>query len=192
MGAVALAPRPFSLWEKVAGLSRPDEGLRRAGRDALGSRNPPPQPLSRWRGERPSLVELARLFRQHDRDAIPDRIGEPRGARNELLPNRIVSELRTRHWANKDLEEASVDFGPGRVVCRRGLVRIIRHVPVLRPSEVMSETQSRDLTHPIDLTHFRDDLRRRGPVDRNKRNRRASLLVTPEREGRNIDARVSQ
>src|ERR1700733_13587373 len=121
-------------------------------------------------GKAASIVELARLFRQHDRHAIPDRIGEPRGPRNELLPNRIVSELRTRHRANKDLEEASVDFRPGRVVCRRALVRIIAHGrrpsssglrpppspegrregDIAKPIEVNSETKSRDLTHPSD------------------------------------------
>src|ERR1700722_19377883 len=55
-----------------------------------------------------------------------------------------------------------------------------------------SEAQSRDLTHAIDLTHFRYDVRGRGPVDRDKRDRRTSRLIPPERERCNIDARVSQ
>ena len=58
--------------------------------------------------------------------------------------------------------------------------------------EVNSKAQSRNLTHSIDLTHFRDDLRRRGAIDRNKRDRRASLFVTPKRESGNIDARVAE
>src|ERR1700728_203694 len=57
---------------------------------------------------------------------------------------------------------------------------------------INSEAQSRDLTHAIDLTHFCDDVRRRGPVDRNKRDRRASLFVPPKRERGDIDARVAQ
>src|ERR1700728_1089851 len=57
---------------------------------------------------------------------------------------------------------------------------------------INSEAQGRDLTHAVDLTHFRDDVRRRGPVDRNKRDRRTSGFIPPERESCNIDARVPQ
>src|SRR6202020_2060633 len=61
-----------------------------------------------------------------------------------------------------------------------------------KPIEVNSEAHSRDLTHAIDLTHFRYDVRGRGPVDRDKRDRRTSGLIPPECERCNIDARVSQ
>src|SRR6202161_3657721 len=57
---------------------------------------------------------------------------------------------------------------------------------------INSEAQGRDLTHAVDLTHFRYDVRRRSPVNRNKRDRRASGFIPPKRESRNIDARVSQ
>src|SRR5580693_7928104 len=115
MGADALAPLPFSLWEKVARVSRPDEGfsLKDETRLARETLTPDPLPLER---ERPSLVELARFLRQHNRNPIADRIGQPCGARNELLPNRIVSELCPRHGAHQDLQEASIDFRAARLV----------------------------------------------------------------------------
>src|SRR6201999_2326275 len=50
----------------------------------------------------------------------------------------------------------------------------------------------RNLTHALDLAHFRNHLRRRGAVDRNERNRRSAFFVPPEREGRDVDAGVAE
>src|SRR5271163_4717379 len=60
------------------------------------------------------------------------------------------------------------------------------------PQYTRSIVQSGGLTYAMDLAHFRDDLGRRGPVDRNERDRRAAGLVAPERKCRNIDAGVSE
>ena len=51
------------------------------------------------------------------------------------------------------------------------------------------EVQSRSLAHAVDPADSLYDFCRRGPVDRHQRDRRAALLVAPQREGRDIDAR---
>jgi hypothetical protein len=71
------------------------------------------------------IVELTRFFGQHNGHPVADRIGKPRCARNELLPNRIVSELGPRHRAYEYLQEASFDFRASGLVRRRALVRLI-------------------------------------------------------------------
>lgn len=65
---------------------------------------------------------------------MPDRIGKPRGARNKLLPDGIVSEFRSRHRTHKDLEETSVDLRAAWLTCSRALVRIIAHGAFLIPA----------------------------------------------------------
>ena len=101
---------PLSLWGDGVGRKPAGEGSGVKGGPRLARRASPRHLLPEGEGKRASLVELARLFRQHDRDPIADRIGQPCGARNELLPNRIVSELCPRHGAHQDLQEASIDF----------------------------------------------------------------------------------
>src|SRR5579862_1312167 len=56
-----------------------------------------------------TLINLARLFRQHDRDAVADRIGEFRGARDQLLLRRIVFERAFGHRADQDFQQLGVD-----------------------------------------------------------------------------------
>ena len=134
MGAVDLEALVPTLTEEASGP--PLHGRGPGARVHAPGASQWPLSLAHRRRERaPSIVELARLFRQHDRHAVPDRIGEPRGARNELLPNRIVGELRSRHRAYQDLQETGVDFRAARrLVCRRALVRIIAHGRLPHPA----------------------------------------------------------
>ena len=66
----------------------------------------------------PSL-DLPRLFRQHDRDAVADRISELCGARDQFLPGRIEFQRALGHRADQDLQQLRIDgaveaFGRGR------------------------------------------------------------------------------
>src|SRR6185503_10246794 len=65
-----------------------------------------------------SSLDLPCLFRQHDRDAVADRIREFCGARDQFLPGRIEFQRTLGHRADQDLEQLRVDgaveaFGRG-------------------------------------------------------------------------------
>src|SRR5439155_10511461 len=64
------------------------------------------------------LIDLPCLFRQHDRDAVANRIGELGRARDQLLPRRIEFERALGHRTDQDLEQLWIDgaveaFGRG-------------------------------------------------------------------------------
>src|SRR5262249_38714829 len=64
-----------------------------------------------------SIVSLQwpRFFRQHDRDAVADRIGELGGAGYQFLLVRIVFERAFGDRANENLEELRVHAAGGAV-----------------------------------------------------------------------------
>src|SRR5579883_816777 len=63
-----------------------------------------------------ALVKLARLFRQHDRNAVADRISEPGRSGDQLLPGGVEFERTLGHRADQDFQELGVDgvFGAFR------------------------------------------------------------------------------
>src|SRR6185436_1335725 len=66
---------------------------------------------------RPS-IDLPCFFRQHDRDAVADRIGELGRTRDQFLPRRIEFERTLGYRAYQDLEQLRIDgaveaFGRG-------------------------------------------------------------------------------
>src|SRR5262249_23715135 len=67
----------------------------------------------------PSLIESPGFLRQHDGDAVADRIGELGGTRDQLLFLRVVLERRLGDRAHQDFQELRVD-GVGGAVGRRG------------------------------------------------------------------------
>src|SRR5271166_1618239 len=65
-----------------------------------------------------NLVNLARLFREHDRDAVADRISKLCRARDQLLLRRIEFQRSLGHRADQDFQEFGIDgvfgtFGHG-------------------------------------------------------------------------------
>src|SRR5262245_25624209 len=58
-------------------------------------------------------IQPARFFRQHDRDAGADRIGELGGARDQLLFLRIVFERALGQRADQNFEELRIDAAGG-------------------------------------------------------------------------------
>src|SRR3954447_16645689 len=65
-----------------------------------------------------SSLDLPRLFRQHDRNAVADRVGELGGARDQFLPGRIEFKGALGHRTDQDLQQLWIDgaveaFGRG-------------------------------------------------------------------------------
>src|SRR6185436_1577960 len=65
-----------------------------------------------------SSLDLPRLFGQHDRDAVADRVGELGRARDQFLPGRIELERALGHRTDQDLQQLWIDgaveaFGRG-------------------------------------------------------------------------------
>src|SRR5207248_6683975 len=54
-------------------------------------------------------LDLARLLRQHDGDAVSDRIGKFCGARDQLLPRCIEFERPLRQRTNQNLQQFGID-----------------------------------------------------------------------------------
>src|SRR5262249_45477823 len=77
------------------------------------------------RGERESLFEAPGFLRQHDRDAVADRIRELGRTRNQLLLLRVILEGRLGDRANQDLEQLRVDGMGGAVGWRRAHGRTV-------------------------------------------------------------------
>src|SRR3982074_883376 len=76
------------------------------GYDALGLKT---KPLS---------LDLPCLFRQHDRDAIADRIGQFGGTRNQFLPRCVELQRTLGQGADQDFQQFGIDgafkaFGRG-------------------------------------------------------------------------------
>src|SRR6476659_7204674 len=74
---------------------------RREGPDHPPSRRMPPNKMT--------SIEPTGFFRQHDRDAGADRIGELGSARDQLLLIRIVFERSLGHRADQDFEKLGID-----------------------------------------------------------------------------------
>src|SRR5262249_57116277 len=60
-------------------------------------------------------IEPARFFRQHDRDAGADRIGELGGARDQLLFLRVVFERALGQRADQNFQELRIDAAGGEL-----------------------------------------------------------------------------
>src|ERR1700722_11510411 len=60
-------------------------------------------------GYRHSLFDLPRFLRQHDRNAVADRVGELGGARDELLLLPVVFEWRFGQRTDQDFQELRID-----------------------------------------------------------------------------------
>src|SRR5262249_33367848 len=58
-------------------------------------------------------IQPARFFRQHDRDAGADRIGELGGARDQLLFLRVVFERALGQRADQNFQELRIDAAGG-------------------------------------------------------------------------------
>src|SRR5437588_10749623 len=60
-------------------------------------------------------IQPARLFRQHDRNAVADRIGELGGARDQLLLLAVVFERALGERSDEDFEQLGIDAAGGAV-----------------------------------------------------------------------------
>src|ERR1700745_1677141 len=65
-------------------------------------------------------VEAPRFLRQHDRDAVADRVGELGGARDQLLLLGVVFQRRLCDRAHQELEQVGIDGLGGSVGWRGG------------------------------------------------------------------------
>src|SRR6185369_14311343 len=63
-------------------------------------------------GHKP-LLQPPRFFRQHDRDAVADRIGELGRARDQLLPLRVVFQRALGERTDEDLQQLRIDAAGG-------------------------------------------------------------------------------
>src|SRR5260221_1921387 len=57
-----------------------------------------------------AIAQLARLFRQHNRHAVADRVGEAGGAADQLALGPVEFQGPMGHRADQDLQEARVDL----------------------------------------------------------------------------------
>src|SRR5713101_2038081 len=69
-----------------------------------------PLRLRRTLGRHLVFAQLPRLVDQHDRDAVANRIGEPRLLADQLLGFAVVAQWRLGQRADEDLEQSRVDF----------------------------------------------------------------------------------
>src|ERR1700686_374990 len=66
----------------------------------------------------PLSLDLPRLFRQHDRDAVADRIGEFCGTRDQFLPHGVEFKRTLGHRTDQNFQKLWIDgaikaFGRG-------------------------------------------------------------------------------
>src|ERR1700754_2862409 len=59
------------------------------------------------------LVQPPRFLGQHDRNAVADRVGELRGARDQLLTLAVIFERALGERADQDFEQFRVDAAGG-------------------------------------------------------------------------------
>src|SRR3981189_1707009 len=57
------------------------------------------------------ITQGARLVDQHDRDAVADRIGEPRLLADQLLRRAVIAQRPLGQWADQDLQQFRIDVG---------------------------------------------------------------------------------
>src|SRR6476620_2406409 len=81
-------------------------------------------------------IQLARLFRQHDRYAVADRIGELGGARDQLLLLAVIFERALGERAHEDFKQFRVD-ARGRTVGCHDRFRMRLHT-IARPRSAQS------------------------------------------------------
>src|SRR5476649_2137092 len=83
---------------------------------AVAARAPPPCSTPR-RVALPAVtsVQPPRLFGQHDRNAVADRIGELGGARNELLLFGVVFQHALGQRTDQDFQKLRIDAAGGTV-----------------------------------------------------------------------------
>src|SRR3954452_23680275 len=65
-------------------------------------------------------IQPPRLFGQHDRNAVADRIGELGGARDQLLLLAVVFKRALGERADQDFEQLGIDAAGGTVGCHDG------------------------------------------------------------------------
>src|SRR5947199_3070909 len=65
-------------------------------------------------------IQPARLFGQHDRNAVADWISELGGARDQLLLLAVVFERALGERADEDFEQLGIDAAGGTVGCHGG------------------------------------------------------------------------
>src|SRR5215218_11066339 len=65
-------------------------------------------------------IQPPRLFRQHDRDAVADRVGELGGTRDQLLLLGVVFKRALGQRADQDFQELRIDAAGGTFGGRGG------------------------------------------------------------------------
>ena len=78
-------------------------------REAAGVGGTVPRLLKARGCEAQALVEPPRFVRQHDRDAVADRVGELGGAADQLLALGVVFERRLGQRADQNLQELRIE-----------------------------------------------------------------------------------
>ena len=61
----------------------------------------------------PANVDFPRFFRQHDRNALANRIGKPGGFADQLLRFAVIDERLFRHRADQNLQQCRIGFFSG-------------------------------------------------------------------------------
>src|SRR2546426_11581840 len=97
-------------------------------------------------------IQPARLFGQHDRNAVTDRIGELGGARDQLLFLAIVFKRALGERADEDFEQLGIDAASGAVGCHNGF-RVGR-------ADLSTTSPRSNHSHAITATWFRPRSRR--------------------------------
>src|ERR1700719_2906238 len=100
------------------------------------------------------LIELPGFFRQHDRDAVADRISELCGARDQLLLLGVIFQRTLGERAHQDLQELGIDGTGGTIGWHRGhdlvhdciSIRLLSRVPS-RYSSRMASCDMADMPH---------------------------------------------
>src|SRR5438067_5661392 len=84
----------------------------RLRRSWIGQGAPLPALIAGSRLRRPLVVpQLARLVDQHDRNAVADRIGEPRLLADQLLRLAVVAQRRLGQRTDQNLQQFRIDLG---------------------------------------------------------------------------------
>src|SRR5258707_6555495 len=71
------------------------------------------------------ITQGARLVDQHDRDAVADRIGEPRLLADQLLRRAVIAQRPLGQWTDQDLQQFRIDVGGFVHAVLRALFRML-------------------------------------------------------------------